>query len=239
MRQPKVIEETPPSPGLSRERIVDAALELIDRDGLDAFSVRGLAQHLSVYPTALYWYVPNRNALLALVVTGVLDDIIPPGEAAEWTEWLRALFRRYRAAIRRHPNVAPLIGAQLVSNTSIDFVMIERILHALDGAGFRGPALRHAYNTVVTAMVSFVTHEFAPQPSERRENWADELRKLIRNVDKERFPTLVRNLPQMENRSFIMRWQNGAEVPLDDSFEVFIDVVLMGLVQYNRQQAAS
>jgi len=46
---------------LSKERIVEAALAQIDRDGLAAFSLRDVARALGVYPTALYWHVPGRN----------------------------------------------------------------------------------------------------------------------------------------------------------------------------------
>jgi len=228
LRSTKIIEVPPASPGLSRERIVDAALELIDRDGLEAFSVRGLAQHLSVYPTALYWHVPNRNALLGDVVSSVLSGITPPDEP-EWTDWLRKLMRSYRAAVRKHPNVAPLIGAQLVSNSSIDFVMIEQILTVLERAGFGGELLRHAYNAVITAMASFVTHEFAARPAEKHDDWMVDLQKTIRGFDRTRYPTLARHMDRLENRSFIVRWQNGGDVPLDDSFDIFVEIFIKGL----------
>lgn len=228
MRPKKTDQDQLQATQLSRETIINAAMELIDRDGLEAFSIRRLAQHLSVYPTALYWYVPNRNALLAEVITQVLSGITPDSGPA-WTDWLRRLFQNFRDAVRKHPNVAPLIGAQLVSNASIDFAMIERILFTLEKAGFRDSVIRHAYNAVVTAMASFVTHEFAAKPTEKVDDWEAGLKRTIRDLDTDRFPTLGRYLPELENRAFIMRWQNGSEVPLDDSFEIFVDVVVMGL----------
>jgi AcrR family transcriptional regulator len=225
-------------PSLNRERVIAAALEIIDTEGLDAFSIRGLAQNLGVYPTAIYWYVPSRNAVLAGVVAEVLNNVTPEQDDV-WTEWLRALFRNFRRQVRRHPNVAPLIGAQLVSNSSIDFQMIDCILAKLEGAGFRGESLRHAYNTVITTMGSFVTHELAPRPSETAENWQEELRATIHSVDPDNYPTISRHLPHLENRAFIVRWQNGVDVPLDGSFEFFIDAVLRGLLQVSRESEAA
>ena len=104
---------------LTRDRIVAAALELLDQGGLSAFSVRDVAKALGVYPAAIYWHVPTRNALLALMVAHVLRDLAPKGGARAWQDWLRALFRRYRNAVRRHPNIAPLIGAPTLPFSSL------------------------------------------------------------------------------------------------------------------------
>jgi TetR/AcrR family transcriptional regulator, tetracycline repressor protein len=44
-------------------------------------------------------------------------------------------------------------------------------------------------------------------------------------------PTLARYLPQLANKAFILRWSNGSKVPMDSSFELFVDVIIMGLEQ--------
>jgi AcrR family transcriptional regulator len=213
---------------LSREKIVLAALALLDERGLAAFSVRDLAKAMGVFPAAIYWHVPTRNQLLAAIVAHVLHDLAPP-PMPDWREWLRALFRRYRAAIRRHPNIAPLIGAQLVSNASLDFATIEAVLGVLSGAGFEGQRLVDAFSVVTAAQVGFVTLEFAPPPPEGNEEWAEGMRALIGSASAERYPILARNMPRMANRSFTLRWENGTAVPLDSSFEAYVDTVVMGL----------
>jgi TetR/AcrR family transcriptional regulator, tetracycline repressor protein len=53
------------TPALSRDNILRATLALIDAHGVAAFSLRELAKTLGVFPTAIYWHVPNRNALVA------------------------------------------------------------------------------------------------------------------------------------------------------------------------------
>src|SRR5258708_39218019 len=64
-------------PMMSKDSVVNAALALIDAQGVDGFGMRGLAEALGVYPTAIYWYVANRNALLAEVVGHALRDVAP------------------------------------------------------------------------------------------------------------------------------------------------------------------
>jgi AcrR family transcriptional regulator len=216
---------------LSRERIVAAALALIDRDGLAAFSLRDLARALGVYPTALYWHVPGRNALLAAVVEQALRDIWRPRGRLSWQARLRALFHRYRAAVRRHPNVAPLIGAQLVSNAGIGPELVERILATLAEAGFAGDRLVDAYNTVVAAKVGFVTMELAAVPDEDRSRWSAAMRARIAGIDPAKLPVLARNRVRLGNRAFILRWENGTTVPLDRSFKLYVEVFIAGLEQ--------
>lgn len=216
-------------PSLDRETILDAALEIIDTKGVDGFTVRTLARTLGVYPTAIYWYIPNRNALLAAVADHAMHDILPTAPPDDWRMWLRQLFHRFRAAMRRHPNVAPLTGAQLISNSGVRPELIEQALTALEAAGFEGERLRHAYNVVIAVMVGFVTIEFASMPPDAGTGWAEGVRDTFRAADPAKYPTLARYLPLIENRAFVVRWQNGVEVPLDDSFEAYVEVAIRGL----------
>lgn len=220
-----------PAESLNKTRVVGAALKMIDSQGLEAFSIRGLAQSLGVYPTALYWYVPNRNALLAEVVKLALEEVVPSTGTGDWRLWLKNLFRRYRQAVQRHPNLAALMGAQMVSNAGVEPVLPERVLNTLSCAGFQDEALLHAFNTVIATMTGFVTLEFGPAPAENNESWAREFRSALHAVDAGQFPLLARMMPRLENRAFITRWQNGIEAPLDKSFEIFIDVAVRGLEQ--------
>ena len=230
MKQRKTKRARGPADGaLNKSGIVAAALALIDAQGVAGFSMRDVARRLRVYPTALYWHVPGRNALLAEVVAHALRDIVPSTDPADWHEWLRGLFRRYRAAVHEHPNIAPLIGAQLVSNEGVDARMIDGILSALTHAGYRGRGIVDAYNVVIATMCGFVTMELAPLPAEDPKGWAAALEARVRAIGSLDYPMLARHLPGMANRAFIVRWQNGVEVPLDRSFEAFIDSVIRGL----------
>lgn len=218
--------------GLNRDLILDAALALIDRHGVDGFSVRDLARQLGVYPTALYWHVPGRNALIAGAAERVLADLEPPWDEAHpphWRDWLRELFQRYRHAVRAHPALAAVLGAQLVSNEALSPSLVDHLLAALEQAGFRDEALVSAYNVAVAAMVGFVTLELAPLPADDPEGWARGMQARLDAVDAGRHPRLHRLLPQLRNRAFIVRWDSGVDHPLDASFEAWIATILAGL----------
>jgi TetR/AcrR family tetracycline transcriptional repressor len=82
---------------------------------------------------------------------------------------------------------------------------------------------------VIAFKVGFVTLEFAPMPTEDAEAWTCALKKSFRAVDPQAQPVLAKTLPLLENRAFIVRWQNGAKVPLNESFEMYIDIAIGGL----------
>ena len=220
--------------GLTRERVVAEALARSDEDGLAAFSLRELARRLDVYPTAIYWHVPGRNALLAAVVAMALRDIRPRGDPRDWQAWIAELLHGFRGAMRAHPNIAPLIGAQLVSNAAIDADLIEDILGALRHAGFGDERIVGAYNTVIAAMSGFATMEFAPLPQDEPVQWAQEQARRVRELGSSLRPNLSGLMDRLENRAFILRWQNGRSAPLDDSFAAYVDCVVQGMQQMVR-----
>jgi TetR/AcrR family tetracycline transcriptional repressor len=217
---------------LNPEAIIAAALEEIDRGGLANFSVRNLAKRLGVYPTAVAWHVPGKSQLLVNVVTLALADVLPPGFPESWQSYLRQFFHRFRDAIRRHPNVAPLIGAQLVANPAVELDLIEMLLATLSHAGLSGLRLLAAYNAVIAAVVGFTTQEFAPTPAEETKSWQKEIRDRLQNVQPTRYPILAGNMKLLANKAFILRWQSGTEAPMDGSFESFVEIVIAGLESF-------
>lgn len=223
----KKIPGDAPQNQLNKDTIITAALALIDRDGLDKCSLRNLASSLGVYPTAIYWYISSRELLLGEVLAKVLEHVAPEPQA-RWQDYLRAAMVNCHDAVRQHPNIAPLLGAQLVSNSRIDFTLVEGVLAALQQAGFNGPSLAAAYNTFIAALAGFTTLEFAPLP-ENTEAWQCQVQESLQAVDAKQHPTLARNLEQLSNRGFSLRWQNGVHAALDESFAFYVDTFLCGL----------
>jgi TetR/AcrR family transcriptional regulator, tetracycline repressor protein len=211
---------------LNRESIVAAALAEIDSNGVDDFNLRSLAKRLGVFPTAIYWHVPTKYDILAEVVGAVFRGVAPPRNRLDWRDYLRELFNRYRASIKRHPNIAPLVGAHLVGNLSIEFDFVEGVLGALEEAGLSGPHLVAAYNAVIASLIGFVVQEFSPVPDQ---GWQTAVQMRLSTVDSIRHPVLSANLGRLANKAFILRWQNGEDAPLNQSFELFIDQVVAGI----------
>jgi TetR/AcrR family tetracycline transcriptional repressor len=217
------------TPTMSREVVVAAALELIDEAGLDSFSLRALAQKLGVYPTAIYWYVPNRNDLIASVVALILDSVPTQRRRRTWQQSLRDLFHGFRAAVAAHPNAAPLIGAAVVSNNSMSFAFVEHVLGILTRASLSGASLVAGYNAVIAALVGFVAQEFASMPKEDSAAWQMSVQQRLLEIDRDAHPILATNLKLMSNQAFILRWQNGTDAPLERSYAAFIDVIVNGI----------
>jgi AcrR family transcriptional regulator len=107
--RPEPPERPAPAP-LSRERIVRAAIELADADGLDAVSLRKVAAALDVGPMRLYGYIATKEELLDLMVDAVHAGIRPAGDG--WREVLRSLAEATRRAAHEHEWFADLIGGR-------------------------------------------------------------------------------------------------------------------------------
>jgi TetR/AcrR family transcriptional regulator, tetracycline repressor protein len=217
-----------PRVGLSRELIVRAALALIDEGGLEGFTIRALSKRLGVQTRNIYWHVGPRNVLLAETVELVLSGITPP-PARSWEDWLRTLFGNFRRAVANHPNIAAVIGAQMLASVSTDLNLIEQILNTLAQAGFEGDQLIGAYSAVISTMVGFVTLEFATAPLEQAAEWSDSMQARIAAIDKQSHPTLHRLRSRMTNRALVLRWKRGTEAPLDLGFEALTEIFIAGL----------
>jgi TetR/AcrR family tetracycline transcriptional repressor len=227
---PSRARAAPVAVGLSREAILAAALAEIDGKGLAAFSLRGLARSLGVNASVIVWHVGNRDAVVAEVIALVLQDSVPPRIPGQpWQDWLRSLFTRFRDAVRRHPNTAPLIGADAVSNLRPDLALVEAVLAVLAEAGVPEERLCETYNAIQAALVGFVTQELARMPTEDLASWQSGIQANLARADAARYPHLVRLLPRLANRAFILRWQNGASAPMDSSFEIFVNCIIAGL----------
>ena len=94
---------------ISRAVVVDAALRIIDRDGLDGVSMRRLAAAIGATPMALYRHVPNKAALLDALVAAVLSRLEFPTGDLPLAERLRATVRSLRRLLTAHPWLVTLI----------------------------------------------------------------------------------------------------------------------------------
>jgi AcrR family transcriptional regulator len=104
--------KTAPAPKLTKDAVVDRALELADRNGLDALTIRKLATELGVTPMALYWHFRSKDELLAGLVERVWSEIdVDVNQAAPWPDQLRALLESLLAVLRAHPAASKLLLA--------------------------------------------------------------------------------------------------------------------------------
>src|ERR1700716_4224219 len=88
---------------LTRERVMAAAIELADRDGIESISMRRLAQELGVEAMSLYTHVRNKNDLLDGMTDAVISQIPMGAEGVDWKMSLRQMGLGARSIMLRHP----------------------------------------------------------------------------------------------------------------------------------------
>jgi hypothetical protein len=95
---------------ISAKKLTSAALAIIRREGMHGLSMRSLAAELGVSTMAAYYYVPNKRALIALVLDHVLSAIDYSNIQGTPEERLKEQVRRYYVELLRHPGLTPVIG---------------------------------------------------------------------------------------------------------------------------------
>ncbi len=131
----------PRKPLLSRERIVTAALALVDAEGLQAVSTRRLAAELGVSGPSLYNHFPNKDEILDAVADTVVAEVdLSMFDAGRdgpdhWRPALLAWARSYRAALTAHPHIVPLL-AQGPGRRPTGLRMADAVFGAMVRAGW-------------------------------------------------------------------------------------------------------
>ncbi|MBF6348392.1 MULTISPECIES: TetR/AcrR family transcriptional regulator [Nocardia] len=174
----------PRTSGLTRDHIVQAAIALLDEEGLEALSMRKLGAHLGAGATSLYWYVANKNELLELALDefwGLVDDGGGLEEAGTLREVLTTYAYNMRSVLLAHPWAATLIG-QLPSWGPRAFQLGERLRRTFTAAGFRKLDVYLAGGTVnsyvLGQVVPIIAMEKAQGGPVRRADLAETLDEL-------------------------------------------------------------
>jgi len=200
---------------LTRDRILDAALAVVDRDGLEGLTMRRLGAELGVEAMALYRYIPNKDALLDAVLERVLSEI--PAEfptTGDWREDIRGMFRIFLGLMRRHPRTIPLLSQMVLTDPAVARPA-AMVLAVLEQAGFDPLGALRALATVTSAVVGFALSEVgtAAACAELRERIATGEPVQSSGLD----PVVAALVPQL------------ADMDPDATFEYGIDVILAGL----------
>jgi AcrR family transcriptional regulator len=162
---------------LSRERILAAALELVDEQGIEALSMRKLGQSLGYEAMSLYNHVANKDDLLDGILDLVLAEMEPPdpdgGLPAIRTAALSA-----HEALKRHPWAATmLMSPGRIRPARIDYM--EGLLACLRGTGFSAETTYHAYHVLDAHIIGFSlwasTHGKMPEHIEDARAWFEDM----------------------------------------------------------------
>jgi AcrR family transcriptional regulator len=146
----------PDAPLLDRHAILAAALQLVDEEGLDALSMRRLGARLGVEAMTLYYYLPNKAALVQGLAEAVLDKLeLPAPPVRDWPSMVRDVARSFRSLGLRHPEVFPLLATLGLDNPA-SFRPTDTILQGLCAAGFDQQLAFTAFSTIKSFVVGHI-----------------------------------------------------------------------------------
>ncbi len=144
---------------LTVKLIHSAALELIERDGLEGLSMRSLAKALAVNPMAVYHHIPNKASLLGGVFESVLEGLLEElSNPPTWQQRIYHLLSRFRTLATRHPKIFPALIASSHTVTAIQQA-VDAMLEAMIEAGLSPKTAVRAGDTLLSFITGFVLLE--------------------------------------------------------------------------------
>ena len=207
-----------PRRALDQDRIVAAALALVDEDGIEHLSMRRLARRLDTAPMSLYRHVAGKDALLALVVEALTGQLGPADPDGPWDAVVADVFRRVRRLLAAHPGVAVhLADETMVTPATVE--VSEVALEALRRAGLGTVEAAHAFTslwtfTVGSALVEHMVFTAAPGPG-GAEDRRSRVSGRVAEVAAGRYPRLVEFAPHWSRIDGDAAFEAGLGLLLD------------------------
>jgi TetR/AcrR family transcriptional regulator, tetracycline repressor protein len=213
---------------ISKDAIVAAAIQLLDREGLTALSMRKLADELGTGAASLYWHVGSKDGLLDLVMDEIIaEGKIPDPDPEHWQEQLKQIARDQRAASLRHPWIVRVsIGRIPMGPNALRYS--ERILAILRAAGLPPHLAVQGYLLLIATVNGFTIDETgvddgaaadSPLPIDPADlqQVANMARDYIASLPAARFPNMTALADEF------------AFSDPDERFELLIDIFVDGL----------
>ena len=148
-----------PRAPLTRQRVVAAAVELADRDGIESISMRRLAQELGVEAMSLYTHVRNKNDLLDGMADTVISQIPMSADGGDWKASLRQMVLAARRVVLRHTWAPRTVETRAAPGpAALDY--INAVLGILREGGFTIAQTHHALHILGSRLLGFTQEVF-------------------------------------------------------------------------------
>lgn len=220
---PSDIDQAAVRPGLTRDRIVEAAIALVDEAGPDALTMRAVAQRLGAGAMSLYRHVSGREELLDLVLQAMAAEIRLTPLTGDWREDLSAIARDVRASLVRRPHLTGLMTSR-AGGGGAELPMLDRTLGVLRAAGFgrRGAVMaNHALGNYVAGAALWEAVGFAGTTGEERAARRQEAADAMARLAGDAYPSVAWVGPKLVAGSVDDRFEFGLTTLLD-GFEAYL-----------------
>lgn len=200
---------------LSRERILSSALGLVDQDGLEALTMRRLADHLSVDPMSLYSHVESKDDLLDGLTEALWREVGLPDRTKGWKPTLRDFAMSIRNLAGAHPLAYPLlIGRGILPKPALE--AIDASLTRLEAAGLTRPKAAEMIRTLIAYAAGYALLELSCAPTQG-------------STPLEQIVSLTRALPRDAPVYLVEVARLWSDCDMDFQFELGLDLILSGL----------
>ncbi|WP_328869595.1 TetR/AcrR family transcriptional regulator [Streptomyces sp. NBC_00287] len=204
-------------PPMDVGRIVDTALKLIDEVGIQALTLRMLAESLNSGTATLYRHFNGKDELLALVADRILGEVrVPPEEldGLDWRDAVTVAAEAFYATLSRHPNALSLLAAQVPVGPNA-LRGRERLIALFLSHGFPVGLAVRAFTAIGHYVIGFAIQQHGPgTPSPEDET---HLREYYHSLDPAAYPATLAVADELTS------------VPLHDEFRFGLDLLLDGL----------
>jgi AcrR family transcriptional regulator len=214
-------DATPREP-LSRERAVRAAVDLADADGIEALTMRRLAQALGVEAMSLYHHVANKSDILDAMVDVVFGEIELPTDDTDWTTAMRRRAASVRTVLLRHRWAIGLMESRR-SPGPATLRHHDAVIGSCRRAGFSVEMSAHAFSLVDSYIYGFVLQEINLPFS-----GTDDLTEILDDMMPEGFAEQYPHFAELTSE-FVMR----PGYSYGDEFDFGLGVILDGLIAAN------
>ncbi|WP_108249139.1 TetR/AcrR family transcriptional regulator [Planctomonas deserti] len=206
---------------LTRERVLQSAIELADASGIEALSMRRLGEELGVEAMSLYTHVANKDDLLAGMIDAVFAEITPPSLEAHWKTAMRDRALSVRAALLRHPWATGLMDANAAPGEAT-LLHHDLVIGCLRGGGFSFAMTAHAFAVLDGYIYGFALQDRS-LPFETPEETGDLAQEMLAQFPAGRFPHLA---------AFMVEHVLKPGYDFGDEFEFGLDLILDALERH-------
>jgi AcrR family transcriptional regulator len=216
---------------LTRERVIEAALRLMDQEGLDAVTMRRLGRELGVEAMSLYGHVRDKEDILDGVTEAVMAQFLFPAATGDWTKDARTVAHEWRRLLSLHPGVLQLLAER---HKPLEGIAVYRPMDAalgvLRSAGLTAREAAQAFNALGSYIMGFVMMELGLMPGQGKTEHAHEHEEMGRALGDVGLTHLVECF-----KYFI-------ECGSDEQFDFGLDLMVRGIasrVEAKQRRAAT